>query len=128
MEHLLANLHVVLQVAPCFLPTGLAGAYWVVAFDVDEAWALVSGGAPTHPGTNGTCRTGTGVNGSGLWIFTRRQQRDPSIVSKVRAVASAKGFDLSVLVVSCCRHRLTAVLPALPEASRSIPIASAPLG
>jgi hypothetical protein len=58
----------------------------------------LAGGAPTHTGTNGTCTTGTGVNGSGLWIFTRKQKRDPIILEKIRAVAQMKGFDLSVLI------------------------------
>merc|ERR1719222_72236 len=60
-----------LEVSPCFLPTFLAGPYWIVAFDKEEGWALVSGGAPKNRGMNG-CRTGTGTNGSGLWIFTRK--------------------------------------------------------
>jgi hypothetical protein len=79
------------EVAPCFLPSSFAGPYWIVAFSVQEGWALVSGGPPTLPGANGTCRTGTGVNGSGLWIFTRQQRRDGAIVDKVRAIAAQKG-------------------------------------
>ncbi|CAE7270952.1 unnamed protein product [Symbiodinium necroappetens] len=41
--------------------------------------------------------TGSGTNGSGLWIFTRDQKRDEALVQKVRAIAAQKGFDLSVL-------------------------------
>jgi len=37
-----------LAVAPCFLPSVLAGDYWVIAFDDKEGYALVSGGAPKH--------------------------------------------------------------------------------
>lgn len=85
-----------LEVAPCFLPSFFAGPYWVLAFSQDEGYALISGGAPTHSAVGG-CRTGTGVNDAGLWIFTRQQQRDEALVSKVRGIASAKGFDLSVL-------------------------------
>jgi lipocalin len=79
------------EVAPCFLPSSFAGPYWIVAFSVQEGWALVSGGPPTLPGVNGTCRTGSGVNGSGLWIFTRQQRRDDAIVTKVRSIATRKG-------------------------------------
>lgn len=85
-----------LAVAPCLLPKWLAGPYWVIAYDETEGYALISGGQPTVA-TPGGCRTGTGVNGSGLWIFTRKQDRDEQLVQKVRALAKAQGFDLSVL-------------------------------
>lgn len=85
-----------LEVAPCFLPKFLSGAYWVIDYSEQEGYALISGGAPSHSFTGG-CRTGTGVNGAGLWIFTRQQQRDEALVQKVRGIASSKGFDLSVL-------------------------------
>jgi len=85
-----------LLVSPCFLPSFAAGDYWVEAFDKEAGWALVSGGAPSKEGTDG-CQTGTGVNGSGLWIFTRKQERDEGLVQKIRAVAVKKGFDVSVL-------------------------------
>lgn len=84
------------EVSPCFLPTALSGDYWVEAFDKEAGWALVSGGAPKNQGTDG-CRTGTGTNGSGLWIFTRKQERDEALVQKIRGVAAGKGFDVSVL-------------------------------
>lgn len=84
------------QVAPCFLPTFAAGPYWIVAFSVEEGWALVSGGPPKEQGDNG-CRTGTGTNDSGFWIFTRQRQRDEAMIQKVRGIAQEKGFDLSVL-------------------------------
>mmetsp|Transcript_68990 Transcript_68990/g.135450 ORF Transcript_68990/g.135450 Transcript_68990/m.135450 type:complete len:223 (-) Transcript_68990:91-759(-) len=86
-----------LRVAPCFLPKIFAGPYWVLAYDEEEGYALVSGGPPTEKAEGG-CRTGTGVNGSGLWIFTRQQTRDQAIVDKVRGIARDLGFDLSVLL------------------------------
>ena len=49
--------------------------YWVLAFDNSAGFALVSGGPPTHEGSGG-CRTCTGTNGSGLWLFTRQRARD----------------------------------------------------
>lgn len=82
--------------APCFLPTLLAGPYWVLDYDEAAGYALISGGAPTLPAEAG-CMTGSGTNGSGLWIFTREQKRDEALVQKVRAIAAQKGFDLSVL-------------------------------
>ena len=91
-----------LSVGPCKLPDwvpGARGPYWVVAAGPSAEkyeWALVSGGQPTHKAAGG-CRTGTGVNGSGLWIFTRAPARDDEVVKQVRAVAHAKGFDVSVL-------------------------------
>merc|ERR1711972_1251545 len=86
-----------LEVAPSFLPTFLSGAYWVIDYDEREGYALVSGGEPTREGQGGLCRTGTGVNGAGLWIFTRQQTRNDALVQKVRHVAESKGFDLTVL-------------------------------
>merc|ERR1719433_329136 len=59
-----------LQVAPCFLPSFLGGPYWIIAHNEAEGYALISGGQPTIQGENG-CKTGTGTNDSGLWIFTR---------------------------------------------------------
>lgn len=88
-----------LEVGPCFLPSvgGLVtGPYWVLAYGEDEGYALISGGQPTHRASGG-CRTGSFVNGAGLWIFTRQQQRDEALVQKVRAIAASKGFDLGVL-------------------------------
>jgi len=88
-----------LQVGPCLLPriTGwTTGPYWVLAYDEAEGYALVSGGQPTVQGQGG-CRTGSGNDGAGLWIFTRAAQRDEALVQKVRSLAAVKGFDLAVL-------------------------------
>jgi lipocalin len=65
-----------LQVAPCFLPKALAGPYWVVAYNEDQGYALVSGGQPKYvkdktgcgpDGSSPCCKTGDGINNSGLW-------------------------------------------------------------
>jgi lipocalin len=85
-----------LEVAPCFLPSFAAGPYWVVDFNDEEGYALISGGAPSKSAPGG-CQTGSGVNDAGLWIFTRQQKRDEALVQKVRGIAAQKGFDLSVL-------------------------------
>jgi lipocalin len=88
-----------LKVGPCFLPPwlpGAAGPYWVLAFDDAKGYALISGGAPNVESAGG-CTTGSGVNGAGLWIFTRARQRDDALIDEVRSIAADKGFDLSVL-------------------------------
>eukprot|EP00933_Yihiella_yeosuensis_P048289 TRINITY_DN4439_c0_g1_i1.p1 TRINITY_DN4439_c0_g1~~TRINITY_DN4439_c0_g1_i1.p1 ORF type:complete len:225 (-),score=46.69 TRINITY_DN4439_c0_g1_i1:287-961(-) len=88
-----------LEVGPCFLPRlsgWTTGPYWVLAFDDEKGYALISGGQPTIKTESG-CRTGTGANGSGLWIFTREQQRNEELIQEARGIAAAKGFDLSVL-------------------------------
>lgn len=110
-------------VSPCFLPSFLAGAYWVVAFSVTEEWAVVSGGPPTIATPTG-CKTGAGVNGSGLWIFTRQRQPPPATIDTALAAALAKGFDVSVLDVidqSNCGDAET------PRASPDISAATLPL-
>ena len=87
-----------LAVAPCFLPRIFVGPYWVIAFEEGEfGYALVSGGQPTIKTENG-CRTGDGINNSGLWIFTRQEQRNDTVVDAVRQIAVAQGFDVSVLL------------------------------
>lgn len=89
-----------LRVGLCALPriNGVStGPYWIVAYDESKGYALVSGGQPTIPTSNGLCKTGSGVNNAGLWIFTREQQRNDDLVNEVRAIAQSKGFDLSVL-------------------------------
>lgn len=86
-----------LVVGPYFVPPFLAGPYWVVEYSEAEGYALISGGAPTLEGNDGKCRTGRGVNDSGLWIFLRKEERDEALVAKVRALAEAKGFDVNVL-------------------------------
>tara|TARA_B100000963_G_C22573836_1_gene647408 strand:- start:182 stop:841 length:660 start_codon:yes stop_codon:yes gene_type:complete len=63
--------------APCFLPNFLAGPYWVIGAGPKSdfyEWAIVSGGPPTVRYPDGNCSTSLeGTNGSGLWLFTRRQ-------------------------------------------------------
>jgi lipocalin len=88
--------HGKLMVGECFLPTFFAGPYWVLAYNETEGYAAVSGGPPTLTFPGG-CRVGTGHIKSGLWIFSRAQLRDESLVQKVRAILAAKGFDLAAL-------------------------------
>ena len=103
-----------LAVGPRFVPSALYGPYWIVAVSsgyvppgTDEdigtdaaagyKWAVVSGGQPTVPGKKkNTCRTSLrGVNGSGLWIFTREPTPSREVVEEARAAARDLGIDLS---------------------------------
>ena len=68
----------------------------MLAYSEEEGYALISGGQPTIEAPGG-CRTGSGVNNAGLWIFTRQRRRDDALVAKVRGLAEAQGFDLGVL-------------------------------
>jgi lipocalin len=85
-----------IKVAPCILPKLFAGPYWVIAYDEDEGYALISGGQPTIDTGNG-CKTGDGTNNSGLWIFLRTPSRDEAKIQMIRGIAEEAGFDLSVL-------------------------------
>merc|ERR1711963_416745 len=91
-----ANEPAKLRVAPCFLPSFLAGPYWILAHNEERGYAVVSGGQPTIS-TPGGCRTGTGTNNAGLWIFTREIFPDEEVVEDAREIAQQKGLDLSVL-------------------------------
>jgi lipocalin len=85
-----------LEVSLCLLPKLTAGPYWVLEYNEAEGYALVSGGQPTIDTGDG-CKSGSGTNNSGLWVFTRGQERDDALVEKVRGLAKDQGFDLSVL-------------------------------
>lgn len=98
-----------LSVAPCWLPPLFAGPYWIVAYQEDptDGYALVSGGQPTQvvdgesdcgpDGTNACCKTGDGINRSGLWILTRQKNPSATLVETVRGLAKQAGFATSVL-------------------------------
>jgi hypothetical protein len=61
-------------------------------------WALVSGGLPKNEGQDGYCKTGEGINNSGLWIFTREKMASPETVDTIRGIAKGLGYDTSVLL------------------------------
>lgn len=89
-----------LQVGPCFLSSVFYGPYWVVAYGNGE-WVVVSGGEPENQGekTDNTCTTETErVNGSGLWIMTRKQVADKDIIQAAVNAAEKLGFDVAMLV------------------------------
>jgi len=110
-----------LAVAPYFLPKALAGPYWVLHYSEEEGYALIAGGQPTVYTPEG-CRTGSGTNDAGLWLFTHAQQRNETLVQKLRGFASDQGFDLSVLndvdQTNCpSLPAASAAFPALPDKS-----------
>lgn len=88
-----------LSVGPCPLPKLFYGPYWVLLAGPDShdyEYALISGGQPTIDTGNG-CKTGNGVNGSGLWVFSRTQVAPQSQIDMVLNAAADMGFDTSVL-------------------------------
>jgi lipocalin len=92
-----------LSVAPCAfkdLWDTVAGPYWVLAVGDDYEWAIVSGGQPNQPypsASNPTlCTTKEGssfldTNGSGLWLFTREQERDATTIETMENALLAMG-------------------------------------
>jgi len=97
-----------LTVAPCFLPQFFGGPYWVISYrEGEDGYALVSGGQPRNvvdgeancgaDGTSPCCKTGDGINRSGLWILTRQRNPTESLVNEVRDIATQIGFSTSVL-------------------------------
>lgn len=91
-----------LIVAPCFLPNIFSGPYWIVSagpFPDNYSWAVVSGGQPSEQITNTTCTTKElGVNGSGLWIFSRDKIMNPELLNYIRLNMTKNGIDTSKLI------------------------------
>ena len=81
-----------LKVVPCFLPTFLVGPYWVLAYDEDEGYALVSGGQPTIKTPDG-CKNGSGTNNSGLWMFGKWQRGRGAVRQEDKPVTSIEATD-----------------------------------
>jgi len=88
-----------LAVSPCFLVPALFwslfGPYWIMAFDNDAGWAVITGGRPS-------IWTGSGCKNevdSGLWIFTREQTGEAAANATLTALdaARSKGLDVDNL-------------------------------
>jgi apolipoprotein D and lipocalin family protein len=90
-----------LLVAPCFLPNLFGGPYWIVLAGPNSSkyeWAVVSGGQPSVRVTNNTCTTKeTGVNNSGLWIFSRNKTLNNDALLFIHKDMKHKGLDTSKL-------------------------------
>jgi hypothetical protein len=71
-----------LTVVHSFVPKFMSGDYWVIAYDEEKGYALISGGQPTIESHSG-CHTGEGINKSGLWIFTHEQAHDDTLIKEV---------------------------------------------
>jgi len=85
-----------LEVGPCFVLPLMSGPYWVLKFDAAEGWAVVVGGQPTIPTHDGLCQTERNSN-NGLWIFSRKQHRNETMIGLARDVATQNGIDVAVL-------------------------------
>merc|ERR1712194_188677 len=66
--------------------------------DESEGYALVVGGQPTQETNDGLCIPVEGANESGLWIFLRSQERNESLINKVRDIATSQKIDVSILL------------------------------
>ena len=96
-----------LLVAPCWLPNVFAGDYWIVALGENDAqnsgespeytWAAVSGGQPEEEFPNGCTTKEKGVNGAGLWIFTREPVGVDAEIAAARDSLTSLGYTLSQL-------------------------------
>lgn len=87
-----------LAVAPCFLPTFLAGPYWILKAKADAAgryeWAIVVGGQPTEKMSDGLCTTKTsGTNNAGLWLFSRTRTVSPATKAEMYATLKEAGIS-----------------------------------
>jgi lipocalin len=60
-------------------------------------WAIVSSGIPKFETENGCLPATQGLNPSGLWLYSRRPKVTKEIMSRLEALAAAKGFDVSAL-------------------------------
>jgi lipocalin len=73
-----------LKVGPKFVPRALYGDYWIVAYEEEEGWAIISGGQPTIFVSDGLCTTESAnnvCNQGGLWLL-RERRRFPRNSSK----------------------------------------------
>jgi len=87
-----------LAVAPCFLPTFLAGPYWILKAKEYTAgryeWAIVIGGQPTEKMSDGLCTTKTsGTNNAGLWLFSRTPTVSAATKSEMYATLKDAGIS-----------------------------------
>lgn len=86
-----------LLVAPCFLPNFAGGDYWVLGAGPSPDrydWALISGGQPSVELDDGCTTPPDGINGSGLWLFSRLQDISPEDREAAYAAAAAQGVSL----------------------------------
>ncbi|KAG8468729.1 hypothetical protein KFE25_013812 [Diacronema lutheri] len=81
-----------------FLKRYLFGPYWVVDVSDVYDWAIVTGGPPSVPTSNGLCTTLTaGFNDIGVWLLHRNPQPPADVVRKMHSRARELGLDTSAL-------------------------------
>lgn len=86
-----------LTVGLCPVPVFAFGDsnYWVVAYDEEDGYALISGGQPDVPTSDGLCSYSN--PNAGLWIFSRCPEPNYEMISKYRQIARDNGIDPTVL-------------------------------
>ena len=98
-----------LTVAPCFLPNLFGGPYWIVEagpYPNNYEWAIISGGQPSVRVDNDTCTNKLeGLNGSGLWLFSRTPIMNETTINYLHKLLYNKGISskylLNVTQVGC---------------------------
>eukprot|EP00416_Gambierdiscus_australes_P033878 CAMPEP_0171098746 /NCGR_PEP_ID=MMETSP0766_2-20121228/49305_1 /TAXON_ID=439317 /ORGANISM="Gambierdiscus australes, Strain CAWD 149" /LENGTH=213 /DNA_ID=CAMNT_0011558175 /DNA_START=46 /DNA_END=687 /DNA_ORIENTATION=+ len=81
-----------LVVAPCWSLPCFGGDYWVVAYDEMRGYALVAGGQPNKPTSDGKCLYWEDSR-RGLWILTREQFPLDDLIKDVKEIAKDRGLD-----------------------------------
>jgi hypothetical protein len=61
-------------------------------------WALVSGGEPIVPLEDGCTTSLSGLNNSGLWIFSREQVLAPEKLAAAHQAAADVGISLAQMI------------------------------
>lgn len=91
-----------LSVAPCFLPNYFAGPYWILSVGENETghyeWAIVIGGEPTEPYADGCSTKQSGINGAGLWLFSRVPVASEATIAAMRQELASKGITSQNLI------------------------------
>ena len=85
-----------LAAGPCEFPKFFAQPHWVIAYDEDLGYALVSSGQQAEEGEEEGCFS-TSEEFAGLWVLTRSPVRDDSLIEGILLLAQEQGFDTSVL-------------------------------
>ena len=79
-------------------PPRVRAQYWVVDVSDVYDWAIVTGGPPSVPTSNGLCTTLTaGFNDIGVWLLHRNPQPPADVVRKMHSRARELGLDTSAL-------------------------------
>jgi len=110
-----------LTVGFCAIPVSsfVESNYWVLAYNEEEGAALIAGGQPDTPNSNGDGLCTYGDNFSGLWIFTRSPVRNEALIDKYRNIARDNGIDPSMML-DVVQEGCDYTLPTEPNAIASL--------